>query len=382
MENFGHHSKVKLDSREFHIHTGSLFEKNKIVTEVFEKGKFITSRELDFEARKADTTDTLQSFVKSIARDLHEEMIEEVRTLFMIHEKIQVLKQYIPHFRLGTVFFKKNFLNHAIVNFEEVLNIKPDFAPAYLYLGLCKIKIRDFDEAEEFLKHGIALESGYPDLLNVYGVIQTIFKNYQSAIDYFQKAISINQQYDEVHFNLGIALFRSTLVDLKKDEKAIVPSRVVRFLKKLMHDENYQQESWQLQFENTLKAIEQENLEEVLLQLENLQLNLVTHVDINTLVETFYLRFMYGGKELSTDELEEYEKRIREEEDYRSEFADYWNQIGTIHMIQCRNLFLKSMEEFENAVKINQKYDEASRNLDMIKNNKKGFLILLRAILK
>jgi hypothetical protein len=38
--------------------------------------------------------------------------------------------------------------------------------------------------------------------------------------------------------------------------------------------------------------------------------------------------------------------------------------------------------DFEKAIKINDKYSEAQKNFDLLKHNKNGFLILLRAILK
>ena len=46
------------------------------------------------------------------------------------------------------------------------------------------------------------------------------------------------------------------------------------------------------------------------------------------------------------------------------------------------DLFLQSVREIEQAVALNENYREASNNLALIKNVKKGFLILLRAILK
>jgi hypothetical protein len=85
---------------------------------------------------------------------------------------------------------------------------------------------------------------------------------------------------------------------------------------------------------------------------------------------------------LTREELQYYESRVREQEEVREGFADYWNDLGRIHMIQCRNLFLSALSEFDKSVEINAKFKEAIKNYDLVKNNKKGFLILLRAILK
>lgn len=100
------------------------------------------------------------------------------------------------------------------------------------------------------------------------------------------------------------------------------------------------------------------------------------------MIESFYLKFMYGGRELSYPELESYEARIWALSAERNNFADFWNEMGTIHIIQCRHLFLKALGEFEKAVELNKNYSEALKNLELTQNIKKGFLILLRAILK
>ena len=119
-----------------------------------------------------------------------------------------------------------------------------------------------------------------------------------------------------------------------------------------------------------------------ILNLADLQEKLATHIKIDPLMESFYLKFMYGGRELDYKELLAYEDRILKLADTRQNFADYWNEIGTLHIIQCRHLFLKAVSEFENAVDLNNNYAEARKNAELVKNIKIGFLSLLRAILK
>ena len=53
-----------------------------------------------------------------------------------------------------------------------------------------------------------------------------------------------------------------------------------------------------------------------------------------------------------------------------------------MHLIQCRDSFVKAIDDFETSIKINPKYDESNDALELIKRGKKGFLILLRAVLK
>ena len=46
-------------------------------------------------------------------------------------------------------------------------------------------------------------------------------------------ALKKNPDFDEANFNLGAALFRSTIADTDEFETAVVPSRVIRYIKAL-----------------------------------------------------------------------------------------------------------------------------------------------------
>ena len=91
---------------------------------------------------------------------------------------------------------------------------------------------------------------------------------------------------------------------------------------------------------------------------------------------------MYGGKELSRDELDYYEQAMKSDEAVQGKFADFWNEMGVIHLIQCREYFRKALSGYENAIRINPKYEEALKSKELMSHGDKGLLILLRAILK
>ena len=91
---------------------------------------------------------------------------------------------------------------------------------------------------------------------------------------------------------------------------------------------------------------------------------------------------MYGGKGLDNETIHRYEDRLKlalEENEY---YADIWNNLGVIHLIQCRNLFLQALNDFRKALEINPDFEKAKKNQKLVENDGKEFLILLRAILK
>lgn len=376
------HSKLNVNTREFHIHTGSVPERQLILSEVFESGRFIAVKELTYQARDLENQSAQVRYINSKAEELHKETVEEINTLFYIQSKIRPLKLYLAHYKLGSIFFYRSIISEAIKNFQQTIGLKKDFMPAYMNLGKCYIRIGEYKKAVDILKEAYRANSEFPDLANSLGVALTFMQEYQKATSILQQALKRNPEYTEANFNLGVALFRSTVADSDIHERAVIPSRVLRYIKSLRGLERYDDEEWQQAFNATLESISEGNLPEILAGLERLQIKLVTHIKLDTLIESFYLRFMYGGRELDYKELEAYEARILKMTAERKNFADYWNEMGTIHIIQCRHLFLQAFREFERAVELNSSYKEASKNLKLIGNIRKGFLILLRAILK
>ena len=376
------HSKLNIDGREFHIHTGTVPDTNIIQSEIFESGKFVSSAQEYYQIRKEVDATAREEYINTIASELHNDTMEEINKLFTIEAKIRPLRLHIPHYKLGLLFYNKDLLADAQKNFKLVTELKPEFIPAFIHLGKTFIKQHDYDKAFDILIQAYKMNSEYADLANCVGVVLSFQKHYQKAISILQQALKKNPEFDEANFNLGVALFRSTIDEMKPEEKAVVPSRVLRFIKSLKSLERYKNEEWQILFNETLDEINKGDINRIINALETLQLKLVTYLDIDTLMESFYLKFMYGGRELTFDELDSYERRMSDLSGQRKNFADYWNELGTVHMIQCRHLFLNAVDEIEKAVVLNDHYEDAKTNLQLIKNVRKGFLILLRAILK
>ena len=78
----------------------------------------------------------------------------------------------------------------------------------------------------------------------------------------------------------------------------------------------------------------------------------------------------------------QFEEFLEDVEVLFPENKDIWNNLGVIHLIQCRNLFLQALGEFRKALEINPDFEKAQKNKKLVENDGKEFLILLRAILK
>ncbi|MCB0282358.1 MAG: tetratricopeptide repeat protein [Calditrichae bacterium] len=381
MKGIGLSNKYTYGDREFQIHTGNDPQKNIIKSEVFEKGQFLFSYEDNYNIR--EQRDRLDAdYLKAIAYDQHQNTLDEIKVLFLVNEKIKQLRQYLPHYRLGKVFLKRNFVYEAIENLVRVVELAPDFIRGHQKLGMAYYKAEKYADAIKALLQAHKLNPDYPDILNFLGSAYTKISNFSAASKFLKKALEIKENYNEANFNLGVVLFLSTLSDENEDEKVIIPARFIRSFKSLLEDKKYQSREWHERLITTQKVLEEGDRKKVKSALFRLQDDILFGEERSDIMDFFFLQFMYGGKELKNNKLDEFEKLIYQEVSKHEEYADYWNELGIIHLIQCREYFVKAISEFEKSHKLDPEYESAKRNCDLLKHNKQGFLILLRAILK
>lgn len=381
MENFGLHDKIEIYNREFHIHTGALIEHRKIISEVFEKGMFLISREHPVDLRR-EVAQVDYDFLNAITEKFHQSVIAELEAVYQIEAKLKRYRHPKSHYYLGILFLKKNLYPEAISQFKTALEQDGNFMKAYMGLGVSYLKSRKFIPALKVFQKAMSTNEKYPDFLNYYGLAYLFLDDFDHSISMFKEAIRLNPNYVEAQFNLGVSLYKSALQGAKDPEAVAVPARVSIYLKQVRDIPKYRIPHWQKEFNQLLELLKDNNHKMILPQLEQFQLRLVDVLSDREKIYEFYLRFLFGGKELSLETIEKYEQYFFSSSDDHTHYPDYWNDLGTFHLIKSRGLYLKAMADFEKAIALAPTFEDAQHNLKMVKSHDKGFLILLRAILK
>jgi tetratricopeptide (TPR) repeat protein len=376
MENIGLNSDIQAGDKNFHIQTQFLEPSEKIVSNVFENGKVITSKtiQVNGESKSQD--------IKTEVQKLHRGISEELELLFYISEKVGTIQHAVSNNKLGMIFLEKNLFDEAIKEFKRALQIDPDFAEGYNNLGCAYIKKSKPMEARDVLIQGIEKKDDYADLHNNLGRAFLLLDEFRSAFKEFNKALQINPDYESALFNLSVANLR-TIVDDVQDSTLPTHSDRIRSAKSLLTAIRDRNQIFRKQYLNSaLEFIENNNFIEAYKVLENAESDILNSNEIPSLENEFYLNFMFGGKGKDDEFVAEYTKKLQQTIDKHPEYADLRNDLGIAYLIQCRNLFLKGLNEFRNALEINPEYKRAEKNLKLAENDGKGFLILLRAILK
>lgn len=108
-------------------------------------------------------------------------------------------------FLAGRSFEADGKFKEAVEAYKNAARINPDYAEAYVHLGLVYYRLGRYAEAVDAYKQVIKLRPHDPSLYNKLGAAYIIIGEYQKAIDAFENLIKIEPNNSEAHFNLGVA---------------------------------------------------------------------------------------------------------------------------------------------------------------------------------
>ncbi|RMH64129.1 MAG: tetratricopeptide repeat protein [Calditrichaeota bacterium] len=382
LKGIGLRGQLKIDGREFNVTTGNDPRKNVVRSEVFESGQYLFCNEDAYDIREDVQESPDPQYVKEVTENQHQQTINEIKILFRVYEKIKQLRQYLPHYRLGKVFYNRNFFPEAIENFQRAIQINPDFVRAYQRLSHAWLMQDKPAEALEPIQQAYNKKPEYPDVVNTLGVVYTHLGQMEKASSCFKKALKLKLDMVEANFNMGVVLFLASMDDDDAQGNVVVPARFMRTFKEMVAHKHYQSSFWQKQFARTREVLADGKKANVVKELLDLQKKILCTDASGDVMDLFFLQFMYGGKNIEGAEISQFTQMIHDEVEAHQNYADYWNELGIIHLIQCRDYFLKALNEFDRSQKVDPHYQNAQKNSQLLKRGKNGFLILLRAILK
>lgn len=382
MSDIGFNDNLEIAGRTFHIQTASSTGTGSIRCEIFENGRVLSTSEVDFERRNKTQRHSIDDRLKTVVESLHQEMMSEIELLFTIGEKVKKLGHAPSNSKIGLIFLQNNLIDDAINHFKLAIKNDANYLEAYNNLGLTYLQIGEAKKATQIYASAVKKGTGFTDLHNNYGLSLIFEGQYKDALSTIQKALKLNKNYKEAHYNLALLFLKSILTD-KTGEVLPPPSiRIQRAVEHLNVVKQTKIKVFDNIYEKLLKHIESGEIEPAAKILEDNRKKVFPR-DLSSLISTnFYLKFMYGGKGLDNETIQRYEDRLKFALQENSDYADIWNNLGVIHLIQCRNLFLQALGEFRKAIDINPDFEKAQKNKKLVENDGKEFLILLRAILK
>jgi len=105
------------------------------------------------------------------------------------------------HNDFGMLLSEKGFPKDAEREFERAVNANSHFFPAWYNLGLMRAARGDYVGARHAFRRTIHYKPGHAAALFQLGLLEEKRKNFDSAIDYYAKAIRINHALLDVRVN-------------------------------------------------------------------------------------------------------------------------------------------------------------------------------------
>jgi hypothetical protein len=96
----------------------------------------------------------------------------------------------------------------------------------------------------------------------------------------------------------------------------------------------------------------------------------------------FYLMLRHKPEILDKKILTLYQSKISKILAENADYPDMWNYRALIHLLLCRDYFLKGLENIKQATVINPNFKKAKSNLRLVENDGREFLSLIKAITK
>jgi tetratricopeptide (TPR) repeat protein len=368
-------NNIHARGRELHLQTNTLDEDGKVVSTLFDGGRVLVKEEVSFFAELSG--EELTEHVNK----LHTERKSSIELLYDIGARVKTVRHPLSLNRLGCQFMRWNLLDEAIGEFEFAIQYDPDYGEAYLNLAKAYLKRKAIQEALEVLGKAVKIAPDYADIWHTEGRAFLLNDQYIDAIKAFQQALKINPSYDEPHLFMAMCLMK--VMDRGIQDRRLPDSARCRQLVK-EHLSRAAAISVRFQtsdFEEAMRKFHKEEVKKAIEILEKVcaELKEVANLDFH---DSFYLKFMYGEHGRDIKVVQDYVDRMDLISKRYPKFPDLHNNLAIGHLIQCRNLFNKALNELRTACEINPKYKRAKRNLKLAENDGKGLLILLRALIK
>ncbi|MBZ5573409.1 MAG: tetratricopeptide repeat protein [Acidobacteriia bacterium] len=146
--------------------------------------------------------DAFEHYIKGVLAPTAEAQIQQLR------EAVRLNPVYSEALlRLGKAYYRERQYDQALSSLSSLSPDDPHASEANFYVGLAAYNKDDFQRAES----AFGLVAARLPLTEVYNNLGVVADHHdrKAAVDYFQKAIALDPNDADYHFNLAIALYRS-----------------------------------------------------------------------------------------------------------------------------------------------------------------------------
>ncbi|TES92624.1 MAG: tetratricopeptide repeat protein, partial [Candidatus Cloacimonadota bacterium] len=170
---------------------------------------------LDLNKEMLTQIKTTESNVGNISKTI-EDLTQSIFENEKKREEKEIIKEAQNHLSRGVILFYRGSIGAAEKEIRKAIELKNDFAEAFLNLGMVLGETGKTEEAIEKIKKALEIEPGLEEAYNNLGVIQLKGEMYEEAVESFNEAIKLGFKYPILYLNMAKAL-----VSLERIEEAV-----------------------------------------------------------------------------------------------------------------------------------------------------------------
>jgi tetratricopeptide (TPR) repeat protein len=374
----GLNSTIRTGKRKLHLQTAFLKDTGQILTSIFQDGQLIDKRSLVIDVDNS----SIANLEKEV-RQLHTMIISDLELLFYVAAKVAATGN-IPFIeRLGYLFFKKGFFDEAIEQFQNILKLDPKNTKAKLNIAKAFLKKEDFTAALEILHAALTDDPDNPEIFLLLGQTFQRLDDFNQSIKAIKTALVLDDTSHVAQYSMGLGLLNSIKADLKNVKDLTVNNTVNQASIHIRHalklSSNYDVKI----IEHALEKLNnREMISEAIAEFERVcpELGVLEPAPFNE--SEYYLKFMFTVSDKDNKELGHYIAALEKDVTLHANDADNRQSLGIAYLIRSWQYFAKAVEEFRTVVKVNSASQKSKQRLKLLENEGRGFLLLLRAIIK
>jgi len=360
---------IEAKGRQLHLQTHLSEDGGERIHTLFDGGRVL--RRLSFPQSKADPK------VDALIHSTHIDMVSEIELLYQISVRIKTVRHAPSLLSQGRLFVKWRLLDEAVSELELARHIAPKNREVLAALSEAYRLRGGLKEALDILAPGLndGLESAL--FWCQKGHIAILQKQWRAAQQCFVSALKVNPLHIESFLRSaeGYLLSHEGQGENGKRDRLVEKAR--EQIGRAIHNSTFPIH----RAEEALRLLHQQRVQQVLALLTVLLEEKPWALPVDR-YDRFYLDYLYGEQGRDAQRIQGYIRDLETAVRQYPPNGELHNRLGVAYMLQCRALFSHAIHEFQKALAINPALMRAKRNLQLVKNDAKGFLILLRALLK
>lgn len=383
MADIGLNQNISIRNRKFHFQTATNIEDGIIRTEVFEQGRLMYAQDNQYERRGSGNPEGGESRLRQSLDQFHRSIITSLKVYFDISDILQTVDNAVSHYRLGAIFLSLHIFDKCQQHLLKCISLDPKFYSAHIALARCYFYQKNYKDSEEILQTLVKTEIPYPDLYNLLGMVMLEQKNYIQCLNHFRHAVKLNQKYKEAYFNIAAAIFKR-ISYLRTQDKGEDVQKNLDFLNVILNKiDKVGNDDDRAIVAELRKAFTAKNFGKIQTLIYDYRHRLFYQRMLPEIIGyEFYLWLRYLPDRLEIEKLLYFEDKFTKTLADNDDYADMWNYLALIHLLLCREHFLKGLQNFKEATRINPQYTKAKNNLRLVENDGREFLSLIKAITK